>query len=86
MNVGRIDATGTLLRDGRVLVVGGLARTPAVCKRARSCSTRGLAAGRAPAASGHPGGISTATLLPDGTVLVAGGSNGEGWLRSVELY
>src|SRR5439155_20081118 len=27
----------------------------------------------------------TATLLPDGTVLVAGGS-GDGWLRSAELY
>jgi hypothetical protein len=28
----------------------------------------------------------TATPLPDGTVLVAGGSNASGWLRSAELY
>jgi hypothetical protein len=83
--------TATLLRDGRVLVVGGYAIEESPCCASLSAaelydpiSGRWTAtASMATARQGH-----SATLLPDGTVLVAGGDpGGDGNpLASAELY
>jgi WD40 repeat protein len=88
MTEGRAGHTATLLRDGRVLVVGGthtegsglgLATAELYDPVSGTWSATGpMQVGRV----GH-----TATLLPDGSVLVAGGSTNAGSLRrSAELY
>ncbi len=78
--------TATLLRDGRVLIVGG--STHAESYSATSAETYDPVTGTfsptgamATARMGH-----TATLLPDGRVLVTGGSNGtEGAVPTTEI-
>jgi hypothetical protein len=72
----------TLLKDGRVLLSGGLLINPADGRRGgalallydpttnKLSSTSGITRGA---------GLSTANLLPDGTVLIAGGSNSVPW-------
>ena len=88
MTVGRHLATATLLRDGRVLITGGFTglETPRKGlataelydpKTGEFSPTGSMAQGR----FGH-----TATLLPDGRVLIAGGSDGSRALASAELY
>ena len=83
----RILCTGTLLRSGKVLVAGGqTANFPAT-----STSTAELfdpatgifqmTGSMAVARSGH-----TATLLPDGRVLVAGGWTNNGITQAAEIY
>jgi Kelch motif protein len=94
------DATATLLRDGKVLVAGGLIRKtvfgqPVVNAELYNPAT-GTWAATGSMTAARAGG--TATLLPDGHVLVAGGRcNGHGYynctpgdyanpLSSAELY
>lgn len=83
----RFRQTATLLTDGRVLVAGG----------ARNTTSRGYLssaelydpATKAWSATGGAGEaryLATATRLPDGRVLVAGGRGGPGYLSSAELY
>jgi hypothetical protein len=87
MSVDRYDFTATLLRDGRVLVVGGYSLS-SVGRSTASAELYDPATGRwTPTGSLRtPRRNHTATLLPGGTVLVAGGFNADGWLRSAEVY
>lgn len=86
MHFGRVSHTATLLRDGRVLIVGGRCeKVNAVAevfdpKTLRFTLTGSLRTARYK----H-----TAGLLPDGRVLVAGGSDERDWsgnLSSTEIY
>ena len=54
--------------------------------RARNCTIRPAGPGRPPAASPPHADHHTATLLPNGKVLVAGGFDSGGYLASAELY
>ena len=95
MNTGRLYATVTLLPNGKVLIAGGavpetigkittftfLTSTelydPATNTFAASTSTPAMNTGRC---------YATATLLPNGKVLIAGGQGTAGILSSTELY
>jgi N-acetylneuraminic acid mutarotase len=83
----RFSHTATLLPDGRVLVTGGSAidNGPPMLASAEvwdpSSGTWTATESMTEARTGH-----TATLLPDGKVLVAGGLGTGGNLASAELY
>ncbi len=87
LSTARALFTATLLRDGTVLAVGGIYAPPSRLSRSSAelyhpgthiwTATGGMADARA---------AHTATLLPDGRVLVAGGFNSAGILASAELY
>jgi Tol biopolymer transport system component len=100
VTTGRLDSfTATLLPDGRVLVAGGDvintggsggAQLPAQLPTAEFLASAelydpGTGTWTATASMTTPRVGQMATLLPDGTVLVAGGSDG-GALASAELY
>jgi len=73
--LGRVDHTATLLKDGRVLVTGGWYRPGGKTTRLASAYVY-VPAQDAVVAAGSmttPRDSHTATLLPDGRVLVAGG-------------
>lgn len=88
LNIARYDATANLLNDGTVLIAGGEAwqtasNAPTSTAEVYDPSTGGFSV---------TGSMSTAranqtsTLLPNGMVLVTGGSNSLGPLMTAELY
>lgn len=92
LNVPRADHTATLLPDGQVLVVGGHGDAKSGDRALNSAETYNTATNAwtrtrplATPRTGH-----TATLLPDGRVLVVGGRDGDlksgKALSSVEIY
>src|SRR5256885_1060398 len=85
MSTQRARRTATLLRDGRVLMVGGTdGSKPLASLEVYDPSTRTFS--RASSALVLARQDHTATLLPDGRVLVAGGSNSSAVLNFAELY
>jgi hypothetical protein len=92
-NVGRIGHTATLLKDGRVLIIGGqtgLSNPPHYAPVTATAETYDPSQQNWTATAGSLNtarAFHTATRLPDGKVLIAGGINGEGGrLSSAELY
>jgi hypothetical protein len=86
MHAARISHTSTLLRDGRVLVVGGRGDSvTAVTDLYDPATKRFMQTGNLITARYKH----TAGMLPDGRVLVAGGSDDRDWsgsLSSAEIY
>lgn len=90
----RSGATATILPDGRVLILGGLdaSGNTVASSEAFDPLTAAIydpAAGVfrfLPNALAVPRANHTATLLPDGTILVAGGRNAGGLLASAEVF
>ena len=84
--VGRFSHTATLLKNGKVLVAGGMSRNGLWLDSAElydPASGRFTATGRM---HGQRAGA-TATPLPNGTVLIAGGNDGSGkGLATAEIY
>jgi len=90
MQARRADHTSTLLKDGRVLITGGMVENGVFLKSAEIFDPkRGAFAGIDNMRSNRV--EHTATLLPDGRVLIAGGlagrtSDGHGAVASTEIY
>ncbi len=83
----RNDFAATLLSDGRVLVVGSASSTVEGDGLASAeLYDPGSGTWRATWSMNAARWFHTATLLPDGTVLVAGGAGNSGLLSSAELY
>lgn len=86
MHAARISHTSTLLRDGRVLIVGGRGDSvTAVADLYDPVTKRFIQTGSMIKARYKQ----TAGLLPDGRVLIAGGSDDRDWtgtLSSAEIY
>jgi len=80
--------TATLLRDGSVLVAGGLAASKALATTERWVPGAQLGQGTFVAEANLVTArfLHTAVLLPDGNVLVVGGSSNGNKLDSAELY
>ncbi len=92
MAVARVQHTATLLRDGRVLIAGGMSWTGSSWASTATAEIYDPASGSfSPTGSMSVGRYGhTATLLPDGRVLITGGTAGgdRQWndLSSAELY
>jgi Kelch motif protein/galactose oxidase-like protein len=88
MGTGRFRPAATLLSDGRVLVAGGRNSSGVLSSAETYTYDPGTETGSwTPANSmGTPRDTHTATLLPNGKVLVAGGNGGGFDWSSAELY
>ncbi len=92
MSAARQGHTATLLDDGRVLLVGGCANTNSdkiVCDQYHDSAEiydPVLGTFEATGSLGQARAEHTATLLGDGRVLVAGGTDGDAVLSSAEIY
>src|SRR3954454_9966506 len=89
MGAARYEPTMTVLKDGRVLVAGGSGDTDTA--KATPLASAEIYDPEANSWSDVPSmtdarAYATATLLPDGDVLVAGGYNDGGELSSAEVY
>jgi hypothetical protein len=88
MSTARGEAVEALLPDGRVLVAGGEADPTSKDARLASAEiydpARGTFSPTGPMQTARV--LATATLLPSGKVLVAGGYDAQGYLASAELY
>ncbi|MDP3542197.1 MAG: kelch repeat-containing protein [Elusimicrobiota bacterium] len=84
--------TATLLADDAVYYVGGAACSDATCSNEVASATTTLSLvgpGDGFTAAGNAAfkrALHTATLLPDGTILAAGGTNGPSILSSAEIF
>jgi len=88
VNGPRLDHTATLLGDGRVLIVGGSGPDGALASAELwdpETASFGLVGSLTEVREGQDA-AHTATLLPDGRVLVVGGSGPDGALASAELW
>jgi hypothetical protein len=81
----RYDGAAVLLKDGRVLLVGGTVnKDDAAANTADLYSATAGLSSAGPMTAARAG--ATATLLSDGSVLIAGGYDGNKTLASAELY
>ncbi len=87
MTSGRAAHTGTLLPNGKVLIAGGYSPTGFSPSSATAeLFDPSTGAFKPTGSMSTPRGGHTATLLPDGRVLIVGGRNGVEDLAAAELY
>jgi len=87
MTTGRYGHTSTLLPDGTVLITGGInAGAPLNSAEIYDPVANTFTALTAVIDGGISLSGQTATLLPNGKVLIAGGYDGFGWLDQAQLY
>ena len=88
MNVGRAAHTATLLPDGKVLIAGGFREegTSEIAIASAELFDPSANTFTPTADMNEPRNGHTATLLPDGKVLITGGWNQSGRTSTAELY
>jgi hypothetical protein len=82
----RAGHTGTLLADGRILIVGGENPNPAALVKISEIFDPATGQFSAGAELNIARADHSATLLPDGKVFIIGGRNSGGTLTSTEIY